>query len=92
MVTHTRPELMAGTLMPLWEGKKLRALGFINEGGTFDVAGMLYVNQCSWAHIVRHSALLLGVNENSVLSEKETLALDKKLSPDGVIRAKPHEH
>lgn len=52
-VTHTRPELMIGTLRPLWEnGRTVKALGFINQGGTLDVAGMLTVNKCSWQDIV----------------------------------------
>jgi phosphoketolase len=52
LVTHTRPEPIVGTLSRLLQGKRYRALGFINEGGTLDSDGMLFVNCCSWAHIV----------------------------------------
>lgn len=90
LACHTRPELMVGMLRPFWQGKKLEALGFINEGGTFDVAGMLYVNQCSWAHMLRAAARLLEINEGTVLDQQEIQALDKKCSPDGVIRDMPH--
>ncbi len=86
LVTHTRPEGMVGLLQRLWQGRKLKALGFINDGGTLDVEGMLYVNGCSWGHIVQHGARLLGLEANSVLSREETDALSGRRSPDGVIR------
>jgi phosphoketolase len=49
-VTHTRPEPMAGTLQPLHTGYiSTRFLGFVNQGGTLDKDGMLFVNRCTWA-------------------------------------------
>lgn len=86
LVTHTRPEIMVGMLTRLWQDKNVHALGFINEGGTLDVAGMLYVNRCSWAHIVQHSAKLLALNPEKLLSQNELLALAGRKSPDGIIR------
>lgn len=86
LVTHTRPEGMIGLLQRIWQGRKIKALGFINDGGTLDVEGMLYVNGCSWGHIVNHSAQLLGVDANSVLTKDEADALSGKRSPDGIIR------
>lgn len=92
LVSHTRPELMVGMLRPLWDGRKLEALGFINEGGTMDVAGMLFLNQCSWAHIVRNAARMLSISESALLSDKELQALDHVISPDGITRDFPHGH
>lgn len=60
LVTHTRPEPMVGTLSRLLQGKHYRALGFINEGGTLDVDGMLSVNRCSAAHILDAALELAG--------------------------------
>jgi phosphoketolase len=86
LVSHTRPEIMVGMLTRLWQGCKFHALGFINEGGTLDIEGMLYVNGCSWAHIVQQSALLFGMTLNKLLSSEEIQALSGKRSPDGIIR------
>ena len=85
MMSHTRPEVMLGTLQPLWSGKSVKALGFINQGGTLDVEGMHFVNGCSWAHILRETATLLGINEENILSDEECQALNGTRSPDGVI-------
>ncbi len=85
-VTHTRPESMLGALARLWKGRNVEALGFINDGGTLDVEGMLFVNRCSWAHILNMSVVMLGVDASGVLSPDEQDALNGKRSPDGVIR------
>ena len=85
MVSHTRPEVMLGTLQPLWSRKSVKALGFINQGGTLDVEGMHFVYGCSWAHILRETATLLGINEENILSDEECQALNGTRSPDGVI-------
>ncbi len=63
LVTHTRPEVMVGTLQRLWQGRKLKALGFINEGGTLDSDGMLFVNRCSASHIAEEAQRLLGARK-----------------------------
>jgi hypothetical protein len=60
-------------------------LGFINRGGTLNVGGMLFVNRCSWAHIVSEAARLLSVSHEQLLTAKEIAALDGKLSPEGTI-------
>ncbi|WP_138380713.1 xylulose 5-phosphate 3-epimerase [Luteithermobacter gelatinilyticus] len=85
IVSHTRPEVMLGTLQPLWRGRAVSALGFINRGGTLGVDDMHFVNRCSWAHILRESIALLGGDEAEILSDAERQALDGTLSPDGVI-------
>ena len=54
IVTHTRPEPMIGHLRRLDSGRKrTRVLGYLNRGGTLDVAGMLFANRCNAAYIVR---------------------------------------
>jgi phosphoketolase len=86
IVAHTRPEAMVGMLQRIWQGRSVQALGFINEGGTLDVEGMLFVNRCSWAHIVQQSLTMLVVAAENALSKDEIQALAGKRSPDGIIR------
>lgn len=53
LLTHTRPEPMLGVLRRLDGGpQRMQALGYINRGGTLDVAGMLFANRCTAAHAV----------------------------------------
>jgi phosphoketolase len=86
IVSHTRPEIILGILQPLWQGRKsVRAIGFINCGGTLEVDDMLCVNQCSWAHIVQNVKVILGIKSDKLLSKVEQQALNGKVSPDGVI-------
>jgi len=85
-VTHTRPEPLLGTLQPLHTGsERTTALGFINRGGTLNVPGMLFVNRCTWAHILAETARVLGISREAVLTAQELAALDGKASPEGVI-------
>lgn len=86
LVTHTRPEPMVGTLSRLLQGKRYKALGFINEGGTLDSEGMLFVNRCSFAHILEQAASLLNIKPEKLLNKAEMEALCGKRSPDGIIR------
>jgi phosphoketolase len=85
LMTHNRPELLAGMLSPLWQARNYSTLGFINEGGTLNVPGMLFVNKCSWAHAVVEGAELLAKPLSKLFSEKEIKALTGKLSPVGII-------
>jgi phosphoketolase len=85
-VTHTRPEPLLGTLQPLNTGSdRTAALGFINHGGTLNVAGMFFVNHCTWAHILVETARVLGISRESLLTAPELAAIDGKACPDGVI-------
>jgi phosphoketolase len=85
-VTHTRPEPLIGTLQPLLTGSgKTVALGFVNQGGTLSTPGMLFLNRCSWAHIVEASAGALGLPREDLLTPEELAALDGAVSPEGVI-------
>jgi hypothetical protein len=59
--------------------------GFINAGGTLSTPGMLFVNRCSWAHIVRSACELLERPVAEALSGEEIAALEGRASPHGVI-------
>ena len=85
-VTHTRPEVLIGVLQLLHTGsERIAALGFINHGGTLNVPGMLYVNRCTWAHILEATARVLDTSRENLLTAPELAALDGKACPEGVI-------
>ncbi len=85
-VTHTRPEPLLGTLQPLNTGRgKTAAMGFINHGGTLNVPGMLFVNRCTWAHVLMEAAGVMGMSREDLLNSEEMAALDGKVSPEGII-------
>lgn len=85
-VTHTRPEPLLGTLHPLHTGRdRTEALGFINQGGTLNVQGMLFVNRCSWAHIILAVSRILEMPKKELLTSDEISVLEGKASPEGVI-------
>jgi phosphoketolase len=85
-VVHTKPEPMLGILHPLDTGiQHTRALGFIGNGGTLRFSGMLFVNRCTWAHVLVQVAELLGFPRSALLTPDELSAIDGKASPDGVI-------
>jgi len=85
-VTHTRPEVLIGTLQPLHTGSgRTGALGYINRGGTLNISGMLFVNRCTWAHILEEVARLLGTSRETLLNASELAALHGKACPEGVI-------
>lgn len=61
LVCHGRPEYMLGILRRIDAGPgRMRALGYINRGGTFDTDGMFLANQCSWKHIALAATQLAG--------------------------------
>ena len=85
-VSHTRPEVVLGVLQPLHTGyQTTAALGFIGHGGTLTVAGMLFVNRSTWAHILDETARLLGLSRQDFLTPEEMAALDGQASPHGII-------
>jgi len=85
-VTHTRPEPLLGVLQPLHTGRdNTVALGFVGHGGTLTVPGMLFVNRCTWAHILHEAARLLDIPREELLASQEVAALDGQASPEGVI-------
>jgi phosphoketolase len=84
-VSHTRPEAILGLLGALHTGAHTSALGYLNQGGTLNTPGMLYVNRCSWAHCLAEVARLLDLPRTHLLSAPEVQALDGAISPHGVI-------
>jgi phosphoketolase len=85
-VTHTRPETILGVLQPLNTGAgRTVGLGFAGQGGTLTTCGMLFVNRCTWAHILLEVAGLLSLPPDGLLDSHEQAALGGRLSPEGVI-------
>jgi len=85
-VTHARPEILLGILQTLHTGfYQTGALGFINQGGTLNVPGMLFVNRCTWVHILLEVARVLGMLQEELLAPGELAVLNGKASPEGVL-------
>jgi phosphoketolase len=84
-LVHTRAGAMAGALAPLARGARTAFLGFANRGGTLSVEGLLFVNGCSWAHVLRSCARLLDADEGQLLERDEREALDGRRSPHGPV-------
>jgi phosphoketolase len=84
-VTHTRPEIMLGVLQMLNTSNQTASLGFIAQGGTLATPGMLFVNRCTWTHILDRIASIVGIARKELLTTEEQAALDGKISPEGVI-------
>ena len=85
-VVHTRPEPMLGILQPLNTGHgQTRALGLLGKGGTLTSSGMLFVNGCTWAHILGKAAHMLGLPSEDLLSSDELHAINGKASPQGIV-------
>lgn len=79
---HTRPEPFAGVVRPLDTGRDTcRFFGFQNRGGTLDVFGMLYANQCTWAHLLAAAAEVLSVAPDRLLDKTELDAVRQKENP-----------
>jgi hypothetical protein len=61
------------------------AHGYISRGGTLDVAGMLFANRTSWAHLVESVARLLNRPCDQILSAAECAAIDGRGDPHDLI-------
>ena len=86
-VTHTRPEPYLGALRRIDTGPATtRALGFVNQGGTLDVAGLLFANRCSWAHTVAAALAVLGRPLDDALHADEQIALAGRGDPHLITR------
>lgn len=69
---HMRPESLLGVIRPLDTGReRTKVLGYINQGGTHNVAGMLFANRCTWAHA------LLTVADSLELTPEEILTIEE---------------
>jgi phosphoketolase len=85
-ITHTRPEPILGTLHLLNTGYgRTSGIGFTGHGGTLTPAGMLFVNGCTWAHILAESARLLNVAREDLLTVQELAAIEGQICPEGVV-------
>lgn len=84
-VTHTRPEAILGLLGSLHTGARTAAMGYLNRGGTLTTPGMLFVNRCTWAHVLAAAAGALDLPREALLSPLELRALDGLTSPHGII-------
>jgi hypothetical protein len=69
----------------LHTGVRTAGLGYVNRGGTLTTPGMLFVNRCTWAHVLAEAARVLDVPREDVLNPPELQALDGLTSPHGVI-------
>ena len=73
---HTRPESIAGVLRTLDTGPDhARFLGFCARGGMLDTFGTLFVNRCTWAHIVAAAAEVTGRRPEDLLTQEELIAV-----------------
>jgi phosphoketolase len=85
-LTHTRPEPLLGTLEPLHTGAgRTAALGFLGNGGTLTIAGMLFVNRCTWIHALARAARMLSLAREDLLTAAELAVLDGRAVPEGVV-------
>ncbi len=86
VVTHTRPEVMTGVLRRIDSGSaRTRLLGYKNQSGTSGVAGMLFANSCTWAHIAFAAARVLNTDPARFLETREILAVMGRGNPHDVI-------
>ncbi|MGM0768615.1 MAG: xylulose 5-phosphate 3-epimerase [Pseudomonadota bacterium] len=86
-LTHMRPEVFRGHLHPLFpEPRHSRVLGYINRGGTLNEAGMLFANQCSWAHALSACAVVMERPPGEWLSSAELAAVEGRGDPGVVTR------
>ncbi|MFH1553503.1 MAG: xylulose 5-phosphate 3-epimerase [Ancylobacter novellus] len=82
IVSHTRPEPMLGLLRRLDGGPtRTVARGYTSRGGTLDVAGMLFANRCSWAHLIDAAVPLSGWTRDDLLTPAERAAVDGRGNP-----------
>lgn len=88
LVTHTRPEPLWGLLAPRLQGR-VAAAGYRNAGGTMTTAGLLFVNRCSWLHLLQQCAGLLGLPPQHVLNRTEMEALGGETDPNPLLDSLP---
>jgi phosphoketolase len=88
VITHTRAEPMTGVLRRTDGGpQRTRILGYRNRGGTLDVAGMLFANGCTWAHIAASASRLVAATPEVVLDQREIAAIEGYGEPDVIMNA-----
>lgn len=83
VVSHTRPEPIAGALRRIDTGpRRTSYLGFINRGGTLDTFGMSFANRCTWAHVLARAAETMGVPSENWLAAPEWAAVQGHGDPE----------
>ncbi|MBS3803746.1 MAG: xylulose 5-phosphate 3-epimerase [Oleiphilaceae bacterium] len=83
VMTHMRPEVFRGHAALLAPDiRHCRTLGYINQGGTFNVDGMLFANRCTWAHALLACAQVLGENPEKWLNHAELEAAEGRAGPN----------
>ena len=83
---HARTRLV--TTGPMGSSaQRTRTLGYVARGGTLDVAGMLFANRCTWAHVAAEAASALGVDAAQVLRVDELAAVRGQGDPRTVMTA-----
>jgi phosphoketolase len=88
VVTHTRAEPMIGVLRRIDRATRRTCVhGYRNRSGTLDVAGMLFANGCTWAHIVASAARLIAATRTEVLTDQEIAAIEGHGDPHVVMNA-----
>ncbi|MDY6797735.1 MAG: xylulose 5-phosphate 3-epimerase [Pseudomonadota bacterium] len=86
-ITHMRPEVFRGHVAPLFpDPAHSRVMGYANHGGTLNEAGMLFANQCSWAHVLAACARITGKPPGEWLSSAELAAIERRGNPALVTR------
>ncbi|SOB77672.1 Phosphoketolase [Marinobacter sp. LV10R510-11A] len=86
-LTHMRPEVFRGHMHPLFpDPRHSRVLGYINQGGTLNEAGMLFANRCSWGHTLTACASALGKSPEEWLSNAELAAVEGHGDPTLITR------
>jgi phosphoketolase len=87
MLTHMRPEVMRGHLSGLLPAPtRSRVLGYINQGGTFDQAGMLFANRCTWAHVLTAVAQTAADTDTRQWMDEQEWAAVEGSGPPAILR------
>ena len=85
-VTHTSPGSFLGVLQSLNTGRdKTPGLGYISQGGTLDINGLMFINRSTWAHILLETAQVLARPREGLLTAEELAALEGKAAPELVL-------
>ncbi|WP_430461123.1 xylulose 5-phosphate 3-epimerase [Thalassolituus sp. LLYu03] len=85
-LVHTRSEAFLAVCRQLDLGpQKTRALGYINRGGTLGCEELLFVNRCTWAHVLAELEDLCGQKGGTWLTAEEWVAVQGNGDPYDVI-------
>lgn len=89
-LTHMRPEVFRGHMHTLFpDPGHSEVLGYTNQGGTLNEAGMLFANRCSWGHTLAACASVLNKPPGEWLSSAELAAVEGRGDPALITRGLP---